>query len=189
MDSKLHDLPGYGKTFVGLFCVLVIGVVLWMSFLGLIHAGIIGYHYDDCPSDNVLQMEAMLAQDDHDDTSIWTDTTTIDQQKKAMTQAEQGRLNNWHRFRDNLEWALEHAGSQVLLYFAVGFLLMMTTYSDKAKKRLYWLGFFVIILHVIGMSGCGFCLPANIMIYTTGPLLLIIFLIISIMILVDLKKK
>lgn len=189
MDFRIHELPPYGKTFVGLFCILVLIVLVWMTMLGLLHAGLIGYHYEDCPTTNTLKMEAMLATQEATVDPLWDDSGEVLVNNDPLFQEKAGHLSNWHIFRDNLEWAIEHAGTQTLLFFALGLVFMFTTYSDKAKKRMYWIGFILIALHVIALSGCGFCLPANILVYTSGPLLLLVFAIMSIMVLANLKKK
>jgi hypothetical protein len=189
MDVRVSDLPPYGKLFVGLFCILVLIVLVWMTVLGLLHAGIVGYHYEDCPTDNTLKMEAMLATQTPTVEALWDDSGKVIDIDDPLFHGQPGHLSNWHIFRDNLEWAIGHAGTQTMLFFALGLIFMFTNYSDKARKRMYWLGFNLIVLHVIALSGCGFCLPANVLIYTSGPLLLLILAIMTIMILASLRKK
>lgn len=189
MELRIGDLPSYGKTFVGLFCILVLVVLVWMIMLGLLHAGLIGYHYEDCPSANTLKMEAMLATQKPAVEPPWNDSGTVVENDISLEPRSGAHLSNWHIFSDNLEWAIGHAGIQTMLFFGLGLIFTFTTYSDKAKKRMYWLGFILIVLHVIALSGCGFCLPANILVYTSGPLLLLVMAIISIMILANLKKN
>lgn len=189
MDVRISGLPPYGKTFVGLFCILVLVVLVWMTMLGFLHAGLNGYHYEDCLTDNTLKMEAMLATQKATVDPPWNDSGEVTENDSPLMPRDSGHLSNWHIFRNNLEWAIGHAGIQTLLFFALGLIFMFTAYSDKAKKRMYWTGFILITVHVIALSGCGFCLPANILVYTSGPLLLIVFAIMTIMILVNLKKK
>jgi hypothetical protein len=183
MNFQINNLPVYGKTFVKLFCILVLIIIAWMTLLGLMYCGFIGTHDEQCVSESTVQMETMLAGGEAVTDSVWDDTTQAIDDEIVRQNAD-----GWTRFQENVEWALEHAGTQALLFFALGFLLSGTAYSDKAKKSLYWLGFVLIVLHVVALSGHGFCTPANVLMYVTGPLLLIVFFIMDVMILSGLKK-
>jgi hypothetical protein len=96
---------------------------------------------------------------------------------------------SWSHFKANMEWSLAHLSTQALLYLAVGLLFMMTTYSHKLKKFFFWLLGILIGLHVLGIAGYGFCWPGNLFTYVPGPIIIVLFFIMSLMILINLGKK
>lgn len=96
---------------------------------------------------------------------------------------------SWAHFKANMTWSLSHLGTQALLYFAVCLLFFMTTYSHKLKKALFWILGILIGLHIFGIAGYGFCWAANMLTYTMGPIIIVIFFLMAVMILVDLCKK
>lgn len=189
MNFQLSTLPEYSKTFALLFCLLVLGIIMWMILLGFMHAGILGTHNDPGLSENTVKMEGMLAESEGVTESVWDDTLGILAEDDEFEHAVDDLSDEWAMFQENVEWTLEHVGVQSLLFFAIGFLFMGTGIAGKTKKRIYWSGFVLIVLHMLGLSGCGFCTPANILLYVTGPLILVVFFAMTIMIMIGLKSK
>ena len=189
MDFKIGDLPPYGKTFVGLFCVLVLVVLICMTVLGFLHVCYSGYSGNGHTSASTIRMETMLAANEAVTDPVWNDSVRTKVADDPVMPPAREESTFGMMLQENLEWAMEHVGTQALLFFALGFLFVGTSFSDSTKKRFFWISFVLIVLHVISLIGSGFCQPSNILLYTTGPLLIITFAIMTFMILAELRKK
>ena len=189
MDFKIGDLPPYGKTFVGLFCVLVLVVLICMTVLGFLHVCYSGYSGNGHTSASTIRMETMLAANEAVTDPVWNDSVRTKVVDDPVMPPAREESTFGMMLQENLEWAMEHVGTQALLFFALGFLFVGTSFSDSTKKRFFWISFVLIVLHVISLIGSGFCQPSNILLYTTGPLLIITFAIMTFMILAELRKK
>ncbi|UCD95091.1 MAG: hypothetical protein JSU69_03305, partial [Candidatus Zixiibacteriota bacterium] len=171
-DLTLGKLPPYGKLFVALFSVLVIIVVVWMLMVGAMEAGIVGFDesayeeewYDEYEFE--MDVDEIMSDEEAVTPPDWTDSgeqEPIEPEdiEKFEEEYEEEEYPFWLRFEDNAIRALEHIGSRAILYFAVGLIFMFTTYPAGAKKFFFWLLGILLILHVIGVTGHGFCWPAN----------------------------
>jgi len=196
-DFNLRQLPPCGKTFVALFVVLVLLILSWMTIIGFMEADWIG------------DSEKPLTYDEYD---VSADITTIMDDEEAVTPpiwADSGQqqpidesdlerfrgvetveaISKWKKFEDNMKWALEHISSMALLYFALGLLFMLTPVSAGTRKFFFWIAAVLLFLHVLGLSGHGFCWPADLLTWICGPLILIVFFVMALIILARLKAK
>ncbi len=203
---RLSKLPKYGKTFVAAFALLLIGVVLWMVFLGAMESGMIGTS-DELAGSDIIQegahqgeveipeeeaIEPLIEDSELVTAPNWSDSG----EQRVITEADTSAFLDTEpavpfrdAFESNLEWSMEHFASELLLFFAAGLLFLFTGYSDRLKRFLYiWLGI-LIFVHAIGMAGMGFCWPANAIMYVVGPLILLTFLVMAVMILKDLGRN
>jgi len=205
-EYRLSKLPKYGKTFVGAFAILMIGIVLWMFVLGGMESGMF-FSEDETVAEiaeesvnkygNIQEEESMepLIEDSELVTPPdWSDSG----EQKVITEEDEGKFSDedtepaipfWEKFEDNMESSMEHFSSEVLLFFAVGLVFLFTGYSAGAKKFFYiWLPI-LVVLHAFGVAGYGFCWPSNFIMYVVGPLILLTLLVLAIMILKDLARK
>ena len=201
-DFNLTKLPSYGKLFVGLFGVLIIMVIIWMAVLGSMEAGMLG---DDDEYGEIMEpyeeydfeadIETIMADEQAVTPPDWADSghqepiEPEDIEEFEDFAEEEYALTFWEKLEENLEWAMEHLAAQALLFFAVGLVFIFTTYSAGTKRFFIWVLMLLIVLHILGMTGSGFCLPANILLWGIGSLLLVWLLIMDVMILVNLRKK
>jgi len=204
-DFNLTKLPPYGKTFVAFFALLVIFIVIWMSILGLMGIGFIGetdqYSADYTDQEQYLEYDAQTDINTimSDDSAVtppdWSDSgeqeeiepDDVDEFEDYAEEQEDQLL--WLQFEGNMVEAIGHIGTQAVLYFAVCLLFGFTTYSAGLKKTFFMILGILLIGHLFGLSGKGLCWPADFLTYFCGPLILIIFFVMSLMILVNLKKK
>ena len=196
-DLNLAKLPPYGRTFVALFVVLVMIIIIWMVIVGFMEAGLIGarevpitYEEYDISSDirTIMDDEQAVTVPNWADSGKQVPIKESDL-KKFKGVDPQKALPFTAKFKENVKMALEHISSQALLFFALGVVFMLTTYSSKTKRFFYWLLGILLILHVLGLSGHGFCWPANMLMWVCGPLILIGFFIMAVMVLVDMRGK
>ncbi len=224
-DFNLSKLPGYGKLFVALYTLLVILVVIWMTILGAMEAGIIG---DMGPYDDEMELageyepyddnedEEAAAAEDYDELLIedsavtppqWGDSGEQEDIAMADTEmfagpeeeeeyeeeyegyVEDEDITFWLHFNENMRAAIEHLSSQAMLFFGLGIFFLFSGYSKGTKKLFFWILGILIGLHLLGISGQGFCWPADLLTYSAGPLILIGFFIMGIMILAGLGQK
>lgn len=192
-DFNLAKLPPYGKTFVGLFACLVMVVIVWMMIVDLMEWEVLGEKAETFEEyDIAADMETIMADDRAVTPPVWSDSgqqepiepSDIERFKEA---AEPG-MSFLSRFEENAGRALKHVSVRTLLYFAIGLMFMFTTVSPKAKKLFYWSLAILMILHFIGLTGRGFCWPADALIYICSPLILILLFAMAIVILVNMRK-
>jgi len=204
-EFNLTKLPPYGKLFVSLFCVLILFVVLWMSILGLMEARIIGAPtYDEEEAfeeyDAQADLETIALDDEAVTTPDWSDSgeqkqiesediPEYEEYAEEQFSEDEYALTFWEKFEENIEWSMGHLSTQTLLFFALGLLFIMTTYSAGVKKFFLWLLALLMILHTLGITGIDFCWPAQLLTWVGGPMLLIVLFIMDLMILVNLRQK
>jgi len=204
-NFNLTKLPPHGKLFVSLFCVLVLLVVGWMTVLGLMEAKILGAPEFDEESafeeyDAQADIQTIALDDQAVTTPDWSDSgdqepigpEDIDEYEEYAEEQfdeEEYALTFWEKFRENMEWSMGHLSTQTILFFALGFLFVLTTYSAGIKKLFIWLLAIFTIVHAFGIAGFEFCRPATMFTWIGGLLLLIIMFIMSLMILVNVRKK
>ncbi|UCD93619.1 MAG: hypothetical protein JSU69_07555 [Candidatus Zixiibacteriota bacterium] len=201
-DFNLTKLPAHGKLFIVLFGILIIMVIIWMALIALMEAGMLGDFgqygetmepYDEY--DFQADMETIMTDEDAVTPPDWADSgrqepiEPEDIEEFEDFVEEEYALTFWEKLKENLEWAMEHLATHALLFFAVGLVFIFTTYSPGTKRFFIWVLMLLIVLHVLGMSGSGFCTPANILMWVFGPILLVWLLIMDVMILANLKKK
>ena len=198
---SLSKWPSYGKTFVAVFALLIIGIVLWMFILGAMESKMFcsGPTYDEygvVPEKEA--MEPLFEESELVTPPDWTDSG----EQKVITKGDADDFRNlddygelepnvsfWNQFSANMGWSIEHFASESMLFFAVGFLFLFTGYSTKTKRFLIvWTGV-LIVLHAFGTAGFGFCWPSDFLMYGIGPLLLLTLLLMAVMILKDLGRK
>ncbi|UCD17647.1 MAG: hypothetical protein JSV44_01735 [Candidatus Zixiibacteriota bacterium] len=73
--------------------------------------------------------------------------------------------------------------------FCALMLLMFTSYSAKTRRFFYWLLAVPVSVHVIGITGHGFCWPAGALLYFYSTLALAMLVVMTIMIPANLKGK
>jgi small-conductance mechanosensitive channel len=201
-DFNLTKLAPHGKLFIALFAVLIIFVIVWMAAIVLMEAGILGDvgQYEEAVEpyeeyDFEADMETIMADEQAVSPPDWSDSgqqvpiEPEDIEEFEEYAEEEYALSFWEKLKENLEWAIEHLSSQALLFFTVGLVFMFTTYSAGTKKFFIWILMILIVLHVLGITGFDFCLPANILMWVFGPLLLVWLLIMDVMILANLRKR
>ncbi|MEW5924838.1 MAG: hypothetical protein AB1746_12715 [Candidatus Zixiibacteriota bacterium] len=203
-DFNLTKLPPYGKLFVTLFCILVLFIVVWMTILGMMEARLIGDFSNEEQAFEEYDAQADLNTIELDDKAVtapdWSDSgeqepidseTLDDYEEYAEDQVDEDEeaLTFWEKFKENMEWAIEHLSTQTMIFFGLGLLFIFTTYSAGVKKFFLWFPALLIFLHALGISGYDFCWPAKFFIWVCGPLLLITLFIMSLMILTNVRKK
>nr|MBN2277640.1 hypothetical protein [candidate division Zixibacteria bacterium] len=204
-DFNLTKLPPYGKTFIAFFAVLVMFLVVWMTVIGLMSIGIIGELNTDLDDyeagegygeyDTEADFNTILSDDSAVTAPEWADSgeqepIEYDDLDKFEEYARQQECQlMWLQFEGNMAEAIGHITTQSLLYFVVCLLFAFSTYPVTLKKWFFIILGILIIGHLFGLSGKGFCWPANFLTYFCGPVILVMFFIMSLMILVNLRKK
>jgi len=192
-EFSLAKLPSHGKLFVALFTVLFLVVIIWSAVVAALNAGLFGdfEYYGDYEA--ATDFEAAMADSESVTAPDWADSgeqvPIQPEDTLKFKEYEETRLPFAIRLKDNVEWALEHVSTQALLYFAVGLLFMFTSYGVKTKRFFFWTVSILIFLHVLGLTGHGFCWPANFLLYACGALILILMFVMGVMVLRDLKRK
>jgi len=198
-NFRLNQLPPVGRLFVGMFAVLAMVIMIWMALSGLMNAGIIGAAV---PIDEAIEavdeaeveaeIESIMADDEAVTAPDWTDSG----QQEAITPEDEEIFEEyaeedsfWADFYENTTHATEHAVSFGFLFFALGALFVFTGVSAGIKKLFLWLTGILIFLDIIGRSGMGFCWPANFLVYFCGPIILVLFFIMAIIVLRSLGQK
>ena len=204
-NFNLPKLPPYGKLFVSLFCILILMIVVWMTVLGLMEAKIIGApEFDEESAIEEYDAQADIQTIALDDQAVtppdWSDSgeqepiesEDIDEYEEFAEEQfdeEDYALTFWEKFKENMEWSMGHLSTQTILFFALGFLFVLTTYSAGVKKLFLWLLGIFSIVHAFGIAGFDFCWPATVFTWIGGPLLLIIMFIMALMILLNVRQK
>jgi hypothetical protein len=211
-DFKLHRLHPCGKVLVGFFAVMVMVAMIWMALVGMMESGMIGDYAKDYidldesyeeyveQQDYTADMNEIMSDDEAVTAPQWEDSgqeesiepedlDEFEAPDEEDISAFEVESTFWDQFKENMEWSLSHLSTQALLYLAVGLLFMMTTYSHKLKRFFFWLLGILIGLHVLGIAGYGFCWPGNLFTYIPGPIIIVLFFIMALMILINLGKK
>ena len=192
-DFSLAALPLHGKLFVALFTVLFLMVIIWSAVVAAINAGLLGDFENYGDYEAATDIETAMADSEAVTAPDWADSgeqvPIRPEDTLKFKEYEETQLPFSVRFKDNVEWALEHISTQALLYFALGLLFMFTSYSAKTKRFFFWTVAILIFLHVLGLTGHGFCWPANFLLYACGALILILMFVMGVMVLRNLKRK
>ncbi len=205
-DFKLHKLPYCGKVAVVFFCIMVMVAMIWMAIVGLMESGLFTPYENELLAEEIYEEEAIPYEEVEEvipERAITPPEWEDSGQQEPIGQEDTGYFEEepddyedmelesggWMLFKRNMEWSLEHLSTQALLYLAVCLLFYLTTYSYKLKKVLFWVLGILIGLHVFGIVGFGFCWPANFLTYFCGPIIIVLFFIMALMVLLNLGKK
>ncbi len=90
--------------------------------------------------------------------------------------------------RENVGLAHTHINGQTLLYFALGFIFLFTTISEKKKKQILILLTLSILIHAIGLSGEGFHWLFDDILALSGIVMLALFIYMLYCIVIDLGR-
>jgi len=205
-DFKLYKLPRCGKVFVAFFCIMVMVAMIWMAIVGLMESGCYAPYESELLEEETYEEEVPIEEveesipeeavtppeweDSGQQEIIETeDEEYFEEEDEEAYEEDEFEYGGWTQFDENMRWSLEHLSSQALLYLSVCLLFFLTTYSHKLKKALFWILGILIGLHVFGIVGYGFCWPANFLTYFCGPIIIVLFFIMALMVMINLGKK
>ncbi len=194
-DFNLTKLPPYGKTFVGLFTALMLGVFLWAGTLATIESGIFGADEDEQTAvanyDYQGDMQSIMADSEAVTAPNWADSG----QEEPINPDNLGNFagaqeqTTWEKFVDNFKLAHVHLNGHTALYFALGLIFFFSAVPPRTKKIAYWILAISIFIHAVGLAGLDTCVYGKILTYIGGPPLLATVLYMCIRIFIDLRKK
>jgi hypothetical protein len=162
-DTRLHQLPGFAKLFVGIITTLMLLVCLWAVFIYYVEEGMVG------DQDKPLYLQ--------------------DKSKQAQHQEDADDSDTHEQLEENIGLAHTHINGQTLLMFALGLIFLFTSQPSKRKKWTLSVFGVAIVLHAIGLSGRGFYWLFDDILAASGFTILAVMSYISFTIYADLFKS
>lgn len=173
-EVRIQDLPAPAKTFVGLFCALMLCVVGWAVWIYVVEN-----------QRETVSRTNQSSQATNSGLQTQAEPPTV---AKSPEQLQAGELQRLRRLKHNVALAHTHINGQTLLFFATGLVFLFTSVPAKIKKIVFWVFGLSVIIHNIGLSGHGVNSLYDDMLAVSGVLILVSILYIVLMVFVDLGK-